>query len=101
MIINLIRILLQPKCWVRNYSTSKFWDMRLSYMLDHNPEIIKVGKHTHIINGIEIWTENYPYCYGERYSNMLFPKETKRLPSRSTVFRLKEILDDFDIQQKM
>ena len=81
---DIARIITTPNCWIRNSFTDSAWDKELNAILDahnffpHSNCRIKLYE-------VEIWIENYPYAFGGKglYG---------RVPSRTTVFRLHDIL---------
>lgn len=84
-----LRALFSPSCWIRSHGTSLAWDKRLNQLLD-NPETVVIQQHTTYINGVCIWTSNFPYGYGSRYR----PAESG-LPKRSTAYRLNDFLEGY------
>lgn len=85
-----LRILMTPKCWARNYLTHKKWDKALREQL-LNPVFTEISEHSVKLNGVEIWVANYPYAYGSQYSSRT---REKYLPSRATVFLLHDMLPE-------
>ena len=91
---------LLPKYWIRNYETDEVWDKMLLGFLE-NPvfsERIDEDEAGYIINlnGVAIWIENYPYGFG-MYANPL--RLDVGMPSRRTVIKLKEALDNYRMQE--
>ncbi len=83
------KILITPSCWIRNYAYNEYLD---KFIL----EAIKNGKVTKsddpyycVVSGVKLWTANYPYAYGSPVSDNV---GNSRLPSRTTVFKLHEIV---------
>lgn len=79
-----------PKYWLQNYPTSWEWDALLNDILD-TAEVVIPGYHTTTIDGVEIWTENWPYAYGAPYITRLGMSHF--LPSVKTRIRLKKFLE--------
>ena len=102
LIINKLKVLITPNCWLRNYRTDKEWDSELNKMLD-NP--IFTCRYTELepfdihINGVSIWICNYPYAFAYSYTPLKDICE-KCLPRRSTVFRLKDALTKWQNNSK-
>lgn len=86
-----ILVWINPIHWIRNSFTSKEWDKNMNELLDNPISVVYAleGKHTVILNGIEIWVENYPYSYGSPYNNCTY---NNHLPTRITAFRLNKFL---------
>ena len=91
---------LLPLHWIRNHSTDEEWDALILSFLENpvfsEPEYKGLG-YVLKLNGVEIWVENYPYAFGS-------PADTSgtsyaKLPSRRTVIKLKEALDNYRMQE--
>ena len=82
---------LHPGCIIRNRSTGKEWNQQLLRILDTPISISRRSEHVVIINGESIWVANYPYAYGSSEK-----RGVKGLPSRSTVVKLKMVVDALD-----
>lgn len=80
---------LHPCCILRNSRTDKHWNKALLRLLENPESITRRSRHMVLINGVEVWVENYPYAYGS-------PGHGSELPSRSTVVKLKLIVDALD-----
>lgn len=79
--------LIRPAFWIQNHRTSYQWDALLNQLLDSSPEIKRgFTGCTHFINGVEIWTENYPYAFGG-------PRFSRLIPRPKTRVRLREVID--------
>ena len=77
---------LLPWYWFQSYPTSWEWDALLNEILDKRTNVT-VSNYTTTIDGVEIWTANYPYAYGS-------PRNTKKfLPSVKTRKRLKKFVE--------
>jgi hypothetical protein len=83
-----IKVLLTPSCWIRNYPYSKEYDDICLKQLE-NPVFTNVGEHYAQLNGKLVWINNYPYAAFHLERGRLAYK----LPSRRTVFKLKEALE--------
>ena len=82
------QIILNPRFWLMNYPYNKRWDAAVNKALDSG-DIKYVNKFQSIINGIAIWTENYPYGYGLPYNA---PLSCSVRPSRKTILRMGKLL---------
>ncbi len=82
-----LRIIMTPSCWIRNRSTNKQWDRMVLSQLK-TPHFTENDNYTVMLNGVQMWVENYPYAYGTDYTGL-----NDGMPSRATVFRLKDALD--------
>ena len=71
-----------PGFWMQNCPTSLEWDEALNTALDAN-KITKISQHTVCVNGMLVWTSNWPYAYGSPHS-----PEVSILPKVSTRKRL-------------
>lgn len=85
----LLKILYTPNIWIRMGTCSRQWDAVLNSALNTGA-LERVDKYTCMIGGIEVWIANYPYSYGSKNDGYF------HLPFRSTVFRLKEAIDELD-----
>lgn len=87
---------LNPGFWLRNHRTNKVWDNALNKLLDKNPKITDVTRHTCKLDGIKVWVANWPHAYGHKYisfaSTLSEKKVNKALPSRRTILRLRKYL---------
>ena len=72
-----IKVLLTPSCWIRNYPTSKVWDMRLLNLMEEN-KWRGNDTYTAYIGKEEIWIKNHPYASFEPGAMV------QMLPSRKT-----------------
>lgn len=78
----LLRVLTNPLCWIRSSTINKELDAAINKLLDAGADIT-FDSHTTKLGPLTLWTENFPYSYGEEYTiNGI------GLPSRKTVFRL-------------
>lgn len=82
----IIRILLTPSCWLRNYSTNKFLSVRINNAIDREADVILHDNYRVIMDGMLIWIENYPYAFGQVSGQ-------RGMPDRTTVFRLVDYID--------
>jgi hypothetical protein len=76
-----------PGYWVQNYPTDLEWDAVLNTIMDEAKEV-HLSAYTTKIDGIVIWTHNYPYAYGRCYSirETGVPKVKTRKRLRKFVF---------------
>jgi hypothetical protein len=86
---NLIRVLLTPSCWFRNYPTCPYVDDLVNSLLDHN-QIQAVDRHSAVIGGRTIWISNFPYASGTIDEG----SKCTGMPSRRTVFRLHDCISN-------
>lgn len=77
---------LLPKYWFQQGPTDWDWDTILNEILD-TADKVKVGNHTANIDGVDIWTSNWPYAYGNCYSY------SSGLPSIKTRHRLRKLIE--------
>ena len=54
----------RPSFWVSNYPTSDALSVFINDALDKGCKPERVSSHTHRLNGLFLWTVNYPYAYG-------------------------------------
>lgn len=99
----LLKTILTPSCWLRVGTTSSSWDREVNLLIDNKSSVkltrlssgVAYSSNGEILTielgGIGIWIGNYPYSYGEMYPNLKYPPG--KLPSRKTVFKLKEYID--------
>lgn len=85
----LFRILTTPSCWIRNYAYSHAWDIELNALLDKH-QFIPVTPCVAELGPYKIWIENHPYASFQQY----LPNAIKMLPSRATVFRAMDKLEE-------
>lgn len=55
---------LLPWYWIQNDPTCMVWDARLNALLDGGSKIEIISDYRCMIDGVQIWTANYPYAYG-------------------------------------
>lgn len=79
---------LLPKYWYQNSPTDWEWDAILNDILDNAKEV-KLSTHITEIDGVTIWTSNWPYSYGTLYYKGLY----QGLPSIKTRHRLKNLVE--------
>jgi hypothetical protein len=91
-----LQFIFKPSFWVMNYPYSKEVDDIINDLLD-NYEITHLGAYLCTIKGYDIWYKNYPYA-----SCVLWKNEEciKYRPSRLTVKKFQEKIDDFVKKQK-
>ena len=90
-LLDLLFVLVHPGCWLSNEDADPYWDAKLNEMLD-NPKFESVrfgGFYTVKLHGVEIWTSNFPYSYGNLYSKS---GKEDALPYRRTRYRLRRLL---------
>lgn len=92
--VYLWEVLTTPKCWIRLCATNKVLDSEINKALD-NPKFDDISSYTVNLNGMMLWIENYPYAFGSVYGN-----DSLGLPSRRTVFRLRDELIKFRLMEK-
>jgi hypothetical protein len=86
------KIIATPSCWLRNHPYSAEYDKLVLELLAS--EKVIHGKHTSTLGNLVVWTENYPYAYGSPYCH-----GDNILPSRPTVFKLREAVEKSRIMQ--
>lgn len=79
---------LLPKYWYQNSPTDWDWDATLNDILDRAKRI-EVNTFTTTIDGVTIWTSNWPYAYGAFYHH----GSNEGLPSIKTRHRLRDTLE--------
>jgi len=79
---------LLPKYWYQNSPTDWEWDAILNDILDKAKEV-KLSTYTTEIDGVTIWTSNWPYAYGALYHH----GSNEGVPSIKTRHRLKNLVD--------
>ena len=80
---------LLPQYWYSYTPTDWEWDKLLNEILDE-VKSVKVGRHTSNLDGVEIWTSNWPYAYGSLHNF----GDASGLPSVKTRKRLKAVTDE-------
>lgn len=89
-IVETIKTIFSPNCWVRNYCTSEEWDEKLNKMMDNGEEIEFRNSLYSVVfksSNVVVWTSNYPYAYGHpRLGDNV-------LPTRATVRRLRRYVN--------
>lgn len=87
--------LFTPTAWVQLYPVNWDYDKTINDLLD-NISYIKKEYCVTRINGIPIWTENWPYAYGRTYGFRKGSSPTDfQLPSIKTRKRLRKIIRDY------
>jgi hypothetical protein len=87
-----IYFIINPRWWVMNDSYIEEWDRELNHLLD-NYKLKDIGRHTAVLNGVEVWIANYPYAYGtpcSKSSMSYLYNHTNARPSRWTIYRLRQ-----------
>jgi hypothetical protein len=86
-----------PGYWVQNYPTDLEWDKALNTLMDEAKEVHLKSSYRTEIDGVVIWTHNYPYAYGHCYGRFVtgLPKVKTRKRLRQFIFeaRSKAILE--------
>ena len=91
--------LFKPYYWNQNYQTCWEWDALLNDILDKAEKVEKTLHRTNI-DGVELWTDNWPYAYGRPI--LSYRGTVNVLPSVKTRKRLRNILDnDLDYVKQM
>ena len=90
----IIKVLLSPVCWLRNYKYSKQWDKELNKLMKEH-KFTSPTEYDVMLGKRKLWIENYPYaCFDDSY-NWNIPDTLytdKRMPSRVTVLKLADKL---------
>lgn len=89
-VLDACRIITTPSCWLRNAKTCNIWDCRLNQLMDMY-ELKLVDDHEVKLGSTSIWVSNWPYAFGSNYSSNRIVCEP--LPSRTTCFRLKDLIE--------
>ena len=92
-----LRVVFTPGCWIRNSFTNFKWDRLVREQLN-NPSFSNLSHHTVFLNGVEIWVANYPY---DCVSNYRGSHKAYRLPSRRTVFKFMDALEQAKIEGRI
>jgi len=83
----MLKILLTPSIWFRNYPINLGWSHRLDTLMDNNIKIVLLDSYTaEFEDGTSIWIANYPYAYGSNAKNAGY------LPTRKTTLKLAEYI---------
>ena len=82
--------LFTPTAWFQIYQTDRLWDKELNDILD-NIQSIEFTNYTTTINGITLWTSNWPYAYGFAFDGHAFSK-TPALPTMKTRRKLRRLV---------
>lgn len=86
-LVMFFRVMATPGCWIRNRLTNKEWDRKVLDLLEKG-QFSEVGQYTVKLGGEQIWVKNYPYEFGyNAYTT------GTGMPSRSTVFKLKDAIN--------
>ena len=87
LIYMISKIIMNPRCLIRNYRTNNVWDKMVLEQLK-NPAFTGRDSYTVKLNGVEIWIENHPYASVKDYSG-----KNKGLTSRYTSFKFMDELN--------
>lgn len=79
---------LLPKYWYQQGPTDWEWDAILNDILD-NAKQVKLCTYSAEIDGVPIWTSNWPYAYGYFYHR----GSTEGVPSIKTRHRLRDLIE--------
>lgn len=85
----LFRILTTPRCWHRSFRYSKTLDTQLNLLMDHH-RFEPVSSCTAKLGPLTLWIANHPYASFHVHE----PHEMECLPSRATVFRAMDKLEE-------
>lgn len=55
----------RPRFWIQIYPTSDALSKRIEAAIDSQATVTTRGCSAVMIDGMELWTANYPYAYGE------------------------------------
>lgn len=88
--------------WLQVYTSMRLgktdpaWDQALQEAMTNNVKPQSTGRHDHTVlfGDVEVWVQNWPYCYGHLYyyHDSINENKTYPLPSRSTALKLKNYL---------
>lgn len=79
---------LLPMYWYQEGPTDWDWDATLNEILDNAKEV-GLSTYTTTIDGVRIWTSNWPYAYGSFYHN----GSNEGVPSIKTRHRLRKLIE--------
>lgn len=97
-----LRVLLNPRWWIRNYGTDKDTDAFFRYLINHKSEVkVKIVDEyrlsiTFRCRVYYIWHANFPYAYlqtVETHSKDGLISSENTLPSRATALEFYETFD--------
>lgn len=81
--LDFLRVILNPMCWMQSDSYSSDWDRALNEAMDAG-EFVLVSQYTAKIGPFVVWTSNHPYASFSPYMNGM-PKNVR--PSRATILK--------------
>ena len=84
-LMKLLRVIFTQYCWIQVDQYSPEYDRWIRSSLK-NPVFKYSSAYYIFLNGKKIWIKNYPYGYGTIHSGR---------PSRRTMFRLKDAVDNY------
>ena len=61
MILDLLRVLFTPSCWIQNKQYSKEWDNDLKQLMSKH-QFTDRAKYTAKLGDFEVWIGNHPYA---------------------------------------
>ena len=82
-----LQYIFRPSFWMQNGLTCKVWDKRLNKLMDEAKVVTRTSEYSVSIDGVPIWTGNYPYAYGNMYCG------SRLLPKCRTRERLQRFID--------
>jgi len=71
------------------------WDKKLNYLID-NGKISQADRYTTTIDGVILWTSNYPFSYGRPYRPALDILPRRRTREKLFKFVLAHQLNEMD-----
>lgn len=83
---------LHPRGWIQSDPTCLVWDKVLLDLIN-NPKNVNLGKYITIVDGVGIWTSNFPYAYGRCRSDDFYP--TDFLPTLHTRYILRKKINEW------
>ncbi len=84
-LLNLLFRIVWPPNWVSLGSVDWNYDRYLNDAIDQQLPV-KIGNHTTMLGSAELWTSNFPYSYGNVYS------QDRRMPCHLTRYRLRRYI---------
>lgn len=94
----LLRVIVNPLCWFRNYEYNKDVDNIVRELVENSDQYkVSVEYYRIIIDNIPIWTSNFPYASGSiekgvKIGSMPSYRTVPLLPSRRTTFLLNDLI---------
>jgi hypothetical protein len=81
-------VLFDPRFWVRNDPVCHDYSDELERQLASGAVPVRRCEYTHTLNGVVIWTGNWPYGFGNIYKG----KASGDLPRRKVAIALKWLI---------